>query len=105
MKGRITKGEHAPLYQTGRMIHRVGELGVERRPAMRGVALAICLIAGGCGGGGVEPSGRDDAPTLLQNVERGTTAKDQVRALFGNAAKVDPLSMVTSSGLIRPALP
>jgi hypothetical protein len=59
---------------------------------MRGLVLAACLIAGGCGGASVQPSGRDDPQNLLQGVERGATTKDQVRVLFGGDAKIEPLA-------------
>jgi hypothetical protein len=59
---------------------------------MRAMVLAACLIAGGCGGASVEPPGRNDPQNLLQRVERGTMTKDQVRALFGGAAKIESLA-------------
>jgi SmpA / OmlA family len=66
--------------------------GAERTRAMRGMALALCLIAGGCGGASVELPIRGNPQVLLQKVERGTTTKDQVRALFGNTVKTEQMS-------------
>ena len=59
---------------------------------MRAMVLAVCLIAGGCGGASVQPSGSGDPENLLQGVERGATTKDQVRTLFGDGAKIEPLA-------------
>jgi hypothetical protein len=59
---------------------------------MKAMVLAACLIAGGCGGASVQPSGRGDPENLLQGVERGATTKDQIRGLFGDGAKIESLA-------------
>src|SRR4051812_28814230 len=62
---------------------------------MRALLLIACLLVGACSGAGgiAQSSGSADAQNaLLQRIERRVTTKEQVRALAGDAAKIEPMA-------------
>ena len=58
---------------------------------MRGLVLAACLLAAGCGGTVSRPASDETQNPALQRIVRGTTTKDEVRALLGGSPRIEPV--------------